>query len=175
MPKTNSKKNDSEYIRCFSCGASTFNMDGPTHRYMLSSPGCWAMAGEVWAREYLNVLYGKSHHLTVDSYACQHPGEPVPPSINSVDLHLCSLYMTFEKGLNPLESAQFKQELAQLNKRENFFSWLVPPEDFGAVTVTDVWEAENPQEHHRLAMEWAHSVWKAWVDHHDTIKKWIDR
>ena len=61
---------------CFSCGAQVPDVEGPTHRYMLSSPGCWAVFGEVLAREYSNALYMKNHRLTVDAYAVQHPGKP---------------------------------------------------------------------------------------------------
>lgn len=39
---------------CFSCGGLFPDIDGPTHRYMTSSAGCWSVYGEVLAREYSN-------------------------------------------------------------------------------------------------------------------------
>lgn len=39
------------YKACVGCGGLFPEMDGPTHRYMESSPGCWAAYGEVLARE----------------------------------------------------------------------------------------------------------------------------
>lgn len=164
-----------ELSPCFACGAPSLNIEGPTHRYMLSSPGCWAMAGEVWAREYSNILYWKSHHLTVDCYACQHPGKPIRQAINSVGIHLCSLYAIFEKGLNPMEAARYRQALAQVNKQERFFHWLTPPLNPGEVTIANIWEADNPQKHHTIAKRWAESVWEAWSDHHGTVRKWAGK
>ncbi len=75
-------------VSCFSCGALAPDIDGPVHRYMDSSPGCWALFGEVLAREYSDYNYASHHRLTVDAYAVQHPGKPSPPSIGSVAVHL---------------------------------------------------------------------------------------
>ena len=62
---------------CFSCGGCFERHEGPTHKYMLSSPGCWKAYGELLAREYGNpLLFGAVHRLTVDAYALQHPGNP---------------------------------------------------------------------------------------------------
>lgn len=77
--------------KCFSCGALVKDIDGPVHRYMDSSPGCWATFGEVLAREYSAVNYGLNHRLTVDAYALQHPGKHSPQSIQSIAVHLVSL------------------------------------------------------------------------------------
>ncbi|MCP5049599.1 MAG: hypothetical protein GY940_20685 [bacterium] len=54
---------------CFSCGAPVPEIEGPVHRYMDSSPGCWKIFGEVLAREYSNAAYARYHRLTVDAYA----------------------------------------------------------------------------------------------------------
>lgn len=61
-------------IKCIGCGALVPQVDGPTHRYMGSSPGCWHVYGEVLSREYSDRSFGALHRLTVDSYAVQHPG-----------------------------------------------------------------------------------------------------
>ena len=63
--------------KCFACGGSFEPVEGPTHKYMLSSSGCWKAYGELLAREYENpMLFGAVHRLTVDAYALQHPGDP---------------------------------------------------------------------------------------------------
>lgn len=41
-------------MKCPGCGLMTAVQDGPTHPYVVSSPGCWAIYGEVLAREYQN-------------------------------------------------------------------------------------------------------------------------
>jgi len=71
-------------IACVGCGGLFPKTDGPTHRYMESSPGCWAYFGEVLAREYSDLQYLKVHRLTVDAYAIQHPGQLSPQCIRSV-------------------------------------------------------------------------------------------
>lgn len=47
-------------VACIGCGAMFADQEGPTHRYMESSPGCWAVYGEVVAREYSDLSYDRS-------------------------------------------------------------------------------------------------------------------
>lgn len=54
-------------MRCIGCQAEFAHIDGPTHEYMLSSPGCWAAYGEVLAREYSDNRLARLHRLTVDT------------------------------------------------------------------------------------------------------------
>ncbi len=58
---------------CPGCGGSFDVSDGPTHRYLGASPGCWAVYGEVLAKEYSDAAYYRVHRLTVDAYSAQHP------------------------------------------------------------------------------------------------------
>ena len=69
-------------IACTGCGALVPDTPGPTHRYIGASPQCWALFGEVLAREYSDFRYASVHQLTVDSYAAQHPGTPSPNPSN---------------------------------------------------------------------------------------------
>ena len=43
---------DTKMIQCFACCALVPDIDGPTHKYMLSAPGCWKLYGEILAKEY---------------------------------------------------------------------------------------------------------------------------
>ena len=81
------------------------NQSGPTHRYMESLPGCWAIYGEVLAREYSDLAYAAVHRLTVDAYAVQHPGQPSPQSIQSVGVHLLRLCLILEHGFSAAAAA----------------------------------------------------------------------
>lgn len=85
-------------MRCIGCQAEFAQIDGPTHEYVLSSPGCWAAYGEVLAREYSDYRPTRLHRLTVDTYAVQHPGVNVPAARRSVGLHLSRLYLLLEAG-----------------------------------------------------------------------------
>ncbi|MEK6748286.1 MAG: DUF5946 family protein [Pseudomonadota bacterium] len=156
--------------KCFSCGGEYPDIEGPVHRYMKSSPGCWAVYGEVLAREYSNPAFFEVHRLTVDAYAVQHPGETDRQSIQSVGVHLIQLCLFLEHGLTAenandamLEAGRYKHE----------FIWLEPPESLGSITAADVVKAKGLEEHKSIVRSWAQSSWDAWSKHHDTIRAWL--
>jgi hypothetical protein len=76
---------------CPGCGVRLPAIDGPVHRYMHSTPACWHAFGRVLAREYEDRAYFAVHHLTVDAYAVQHPGDAGPQAVQSVGVHLTRL------------------------------------------------------------------------------------
>lgn len=154
---------------CFSCGALAPRSDGPTHRYMLSSPGCWKVYGEVLAREYGDLRYMANHRLTVDAYAVQHPGEPTRPAVRSVCLHLSSLCAVLERGLSPPEATALLQRLAERDDPLR----LEPPESLGAVTVADVHATDGLDAHLAAVERWARAAWDAWEVHHDSVRSWL--
>ncbi len=119
-------------IRCIGCGALVAGGDDPAHRYIGASPGCWALYGEVLAREYTDPRYGAAHQLTVDAYAAQHPGTPSPQAIQSVTVHLVGLYIVFRLGRTPQQARKTIQRAVQHKKD---FVWLDPPESLGAMTI----------------------------------------
>ncbi len=156
---------------CFSCSALVPDIDGPVHRYMSSSPGCWAAFGEVLAREYTDARYGKNHRLTVDSYAVQHPGTSSQQSISSVAVHLASLNMVLENNMTQPEATKFIQEFV---RHKHSFYWLEPPADLGKITVRHVLAASSPVDHLKAVEDWARAAWSAWAIHHAQIKLWME-
>lgn len=157
---------------CPGCGALIPPITGPAHRYMGASPGCWARFGAVLAREYSDPAYAGVHRLTVDAYAAQHPGKPSPRSIQSVAVHLLGLYWALEKRLPLAEVTQRIGRAVREGKRSARFHWLDPPFPLGDITVLEVVEAQSPQAHAERVKKWANAVWRAWVPHHDQIRKW---
>jgi hypothetical protein len=155
---------------CIGCGGLFPEMEGPTHRYMESSPGCWAAYGEVLAREYSDPSYAQTNRLTVDAYAVQHPGRPSPQSIQSVALHLIRLCLLLERGV---EMSLANEAMLRATEMKSKFVWLTPPPSRGVITVADVHRAGNAQEHVDLVREWARSAWTAWSSHHATIHEWL--
>ena len=156
---------------CFGCGARVPDEEGPTHRYLGASPGCWRLYGEVLGREYAD--YGRFapvHRLTVDAYAAQHPGTPSPQSIGSVAAHLIRLHLQLERGL-PYDRANDAMLGISSRSKEDFV-WLDPPGNLGDVTVLDVLDAGDPGEHVDRVRGWAASVWEAWAPHHETVRRW---
>ena len=153
--------------KCFRCGGEYPDIEGPIHRYMTSSPGCWAVYGEVLAREYSNPAYFEVHRLTVDAYAVQHPGSTDRQSIQSVGLHLIRLCLFLEHGLTA-ENAN--DAMLEAGKYKNSFTWLEPPASLGGITAADIVKARNVDEHKTLVKAWAQSAWDAWSIHHDAIR-----
>jgi hypothetical protein len=157
-------------VACIGCGAAFPQRDGPTHRYMESSPGCWAAFGEVLALEYDNASYARAHRLSVDAYAVQHPGRPSPQSVQSVALHLISLCLILEQGLDFSDATDVIRQAADSKGR---FTWLEPPPLRGSVTVADVLGAPTGDEHVRRVRAWASSAWFAWAAHHAVVRSWL--
>jgi hypothetical protein len=157
-------------VRCIGCGGLFPQIEGPTHRYMESSPGCWAAYGEVLAREYSDRVYDDVYRLSVDAYAVQHPGEPSPQSIQSVAGHLVRLCLFLEHRLD--NNRANDAILAAMRVKSNFI-WLTPPTNRGDITVADVQHAPTSKEHIALVLNWARSAWAAWEPHHTQIRAWL--
>jgi uncharacterized protein DUF5946 len=156
-------------IECIGCGALVPQVDGPTHRYLESSPGCWHLYGEVLSREYSDPSFRALQRLTVDSYAVQHPGRPSAQTIQSVCLHLVSLHLVLERGLAVAYATRVMGVLTGAKQR---FVWLSPPASLGAVTVADVAGAATPFQHEHRVRAWAEAAWSAWAEHHATVRGW---
>ncbi len=159
-------------IACIGCGALVPEQSGPTHRYLESSPGCWAIYGEVLAREYSDPAFMAVHRLTVDTYAVQHPGTPSPQSIQSVGIHLLRLCLILERGFTDAAAAKAMPELA---RHKHSFAWLTPPKSLGDKTVLHVWNTRGATEHTQAVWEWARSAWQAWSPHHEQVKRWLPK
>ena len=158
-------------MRCRGCGGEFDEGDGPTHAYMLSSPGCWAPYGEVLAREYQDPAYMRLHRLTVDAYAVQHPGVDTQQARNSVGVHLSRLSLFFERGW-PI--SRVNDAMPEITAKKKHYPWLTPPEQLGALTVKHVLAARTPAEHEAAVEQWARSVWDAWEQHHATVRGWLE-
>jgi len=155
---------------CYGCGASFPKNNGQTHHYIGASPGCWSIFGEVLTREYEDYNYPPIHHLTVDTYAAQHPGKPSKQSIKSVAIHLISLHLMLDHNYEAKQVTKVMSRAAQVSQK---FIWLEPPASLGELTILDVYQANTLKEHTDLVHIWAHSVWQAWGPHHQQIRNWI--
>ncbi len=156
-------------IRCIGCQAEFPETAGPHHEYMLSAPGCWAVYGEILAREYSDSRLMRLHRLTVDTYAVQHPGVNVPAARRSVAVHLSRLYLLLERGW-PMEQAS--DAMVAISALKDQRPWLEPPSMAGTLTVLDVAAAPSNEAHEKLVTDWAQSVWNAWKAHHPIVRSW---
>jgi len=157
-------------ISCVGCGGLVPDIEGLTHPYMESSPGCWRVYGEVLAREYNDAALLPARALTPDTFAVQHPGREGRTSTQSVWGHLVKLCLVLERGADPHYAARL-MEIVIRNKGR--FAWLTPPRSMGPLTVVDVAATRTTDEHNARVRAWAESTWAAWVAHHDTIRGWI--
>jgi len=129
--------------------------------------------GQVLAKEYGEYNYPEhTHRLTVDTYAIQHPGQPGKQSIQSVNLHLISLYFVLIKGLNGREATKIIGKVLEGNRK---FEWLEPPVPNGRITVADVLKAANQEEHEKAVEKWAADVFGCWYSKHgQAIEKLVN-
>ncbi len=154
---------------CPGCGGLFPVTKGPVHRYMESSPGCWETFGRVLEREYSDIQYYRVHRISVDTYAVQHPGQPSRQTIQSVGLHLLRLSCFLEDGLT---QEQANSVMTQAARFKQTFTWLSPPEPPYQITVFDVVNAENADDHYSIVNQWAASTWNSWSHHHEVIRHW---
>jgi hypothetical protein len=161
----------SHLIHCLGCGALVPDLAGPTHEYMLSAPGCWSLFNQVAVLQY-EIASFDLRRLAVDAYAAQHPGTTDRRAIQSVAVHLISLYFVLERGLTPTEATD-KMRHALTDKSR--FVWLRPPQSMGDITVVDVNKITDPLEHEAIVKRWAWSTWKAWGAHQAQIRKWAEK
>jgi hypothetical protein len=152
-------------VRCIGCGAIVSDVEGPTHRYMLAAPGCWAAYTTLLATAGLP-LPAPHGALTVDAYAVQHPGEPNPQAVQSVWVHLITLHLALERDW-PIDRLVAIRRLGA--DASDGWGWLGPPASMGTVTAIDVARAD-PTARRDLVRAWVDGAWRAWSDRHDTVR-----
>ncbi len=109
------------------------------------------------------------HQLVVDAYAVQHPGGALPQQVQSVGIHLMTLGLFIEDGIDPALGTRLHREMVA----RPVFHYLPPPSSRGELTYADV-PLGGPVDAARSAVyAWAGSVWSAWGKHHSTVASWL--
>lgn len=149
--------------KCFACGGSFVAVEGPTHIYMHSSPGCWNAYGGVLEREYESpMLFGAVHRLTVDAYALQHPGDASDRRARqSVWVHYAALYLSLHKKE---DHSRIPSVMRKLTVRT--FPALPPAPTQFDFTLEDVL-AQGEANHVSAVKAWADCAFKAWAELED--------
>lgn len=159
-------------IECIGCGARVPDTDGPVHRYLGASPGCWAYYGELLSAEYLDRNLAPMQRLTINTYAVQHPGVPGPQTKQSLWVHLAGLCLVLERG-QPADRTTTL--MAGLVSQRWDWDWLEPPALPYPRTIVDVRGARTLDNYDQAVAEWSVSTWLAWQAHHDAIRGVVDR
>lgn len=155
---------------CTGCGGIFPISDGPTHKYMISSPACWEAFGRVLAAEYSDTSLWQTHRMSVDTYAVQHPGDGTKRATQSVGLHLARLLVQLEAPRPPIETneimlnlGQFKSSIPEFNARSD-----------DRVTIADVVLHAGSSTHAEAVQNWAQSTWQDWQTQHEIIREWVN-
>jgi hypothetical protein len=149
-------------VPCVGCGALVRDFDGPTHRYIGASPGCWAIYTELGAGGLPATLLSP---MSVDAYAVQHPGTPGTQSTPSVWVHLITLHLILEAGWPTSQAIRLRAAGADAF---DGWPWLEPPASMGGVTVVDVVEAAEGDA--SVIDRWVRGAWDAWREQHQTVR-----
>jgi len=158
-------------VACVGCRGLVPDEDGPVHRYMTASPGCWRIYTELGA---VSMPATARSALTVDAYAVTHPGVPGPQSTPSVWIHLVALCFVVERGC-PVEQAVRLRRVGA--DAFDHWPWLDRPESMGDVTVVDVDRAVEAGDNAvatELVDGWIDAAWGAWSVHHRSIRARAD-
>jgi hypothetical protein len=153
---------------CPDCKIVLPKNDGGPHAYLGASPSCWALYGDLLAREYNDPAYMTVHRMTVDAYCAQHPGKPERRTIQSINVHLVGLFLTVERDT----PGDFARSVigSLIENYSDRFRWLNAPLSLGEITVQDILVAKDACSHQTLTRQWAASVWQAWSQFHVHIR-----
>ncbi len=162
---------------CPGCAAWLPPNDGPSHRYIGASPACWAIYSALNVGEPA-IGTGPYHSLIIDAYAAQHPGVPSPQAIQSVAVHLLTLYGVLVKDMAPGQALWLRLRSLRDGKqpKHSRFVWLTPPSFGGSLTVADMVNAPTPATRATLVQPYVERVWSLWAQTHGaTIDAWYTR
>ena len=132
--------------------------------------GCLKLFEEILAREFSDYRYGRVHRLTVDAYALQHP-DAYMRSGKSFAAHLTGMCAALEYE-DALALNQTIQKWLSTNPKIEKPVRL--PAVRGAITITHIHHASNPEAHVARVREWAQEVWHAWSEHHALARQLIN-
>jgi hypothetical protein len=168
---------DSALSLCPGCQARLPQSSGPTHRYIGASAACWAIYTALGVGEP-PVGPTPLGALLVDAYAAQHPGVPSDQAIQSVAVHLITLYGVLVRGHSPADAIALRTRplREQTSPKRGRFHWLAPPDLSGTIGVAAIAAAPTPELRATLVEECVRSVWHAWAPAHaTTVSAWYER
>jgi hypothetical protein len=175
---------------CPGCGALFPEIEGPTHRYVGASAGCWALfnrtvtTGESGTAD----LVAQSEipgipvrvpalgdmplleALIGDAYGVQHHGGESPQAIQSVAVHLLNIH-----GILSGRTTQPRWPIGRALRTRGVFHKLEPPAPGSALTIRHLCPGGG------VAVpvtrgQYVVSVYEAWMAlHRSTVEQWYER
>jgi hypothetical protein len=175
---------------CPGCGALFSHFEGPTHRYIGASAGCWALFNWTVSVEgpdniglvaqsripenpvsipackadlQLDALFG-------DAYGVQHHGEDSPQAIQSVAVHLLNLH-----GIISGKTTRPRWPIERALRKRGVFHKLNPPAIGSALTIRHLFPGGGVVTPITRS-QYVISVYEAWmVLHRSTMEQWYER
>ena len=180
---------------CPGCGALFPDFEGPTHRYIGASAGCWALFNRTATDGGMDdtglVAQSKIPEITVripaqgesplldaplgdalfgDAYGVQHHGGESPQAIQSVAVHLLNLY-----GILSGRTTQPRWPISRALRTRGVFRKLEPPVPGSALTIRHLFPGGGVAAPVTRG-QYIVSVFEAWMAlHHTTVEQWYER
>jgi hypothetical protein len=175
---------------CPGCGALFPHYDGPTHRYIGASAGCWALfswSGVSGGTDVTGLLAqsripsdfapipGRAAALPLDSlwgdaYGVQHHGGDSPQAIQSVALHLLNLH-----GIISGRTTHHGWPLQRALRTRGIFHKLQPPALGSALTFRHLFPGGGVVTP-ATRSQYVVSIHEAWMAlHKATVEQWYER
>jgi len=131
--------------------------------------GCQRLFESIGVREYEDIRIARYHRIVVDVYAMQHP-DRYGRSAKSFAAHLTGLCAWLEDETN----AQSVNTAVQrwLSGPSPIEKPQLPP-SYGAVTIRDLVDADDPVRYGEALRRWARATWDAYAPLHSTASEWI--
>ena len=110
------------------------------------------------------------HQHVVDAWAAQHAtaqGKPI-----GLYFGLVGLYLHLERGRTGREVQLAHMQLARVKR---IWPTFALPEDRGSVTAIEVMRADPRDDRARAIDRWCSSVWEAFADHQDEVRRTTDQ
>ena len=131
--------------------------------------GCQRLFEAIGLREYEDMRFARYHRIVVDVYALQHP-DRYGRSAKSFAAHLTGLGAWLEDEA----SAQTVNAAVQrwLSGPSPIAKPQLPP-SYGAVTVRELADADDPVRYGEALRRWVRTTWDAYASLHSTAREWI--
>jgi hypothetical protein len=131
--------------------------------------GCQLLFESIGLREYEDMRFARYHRIVVDVYAMQHP-DRYGRSAKSFAAHLTGLctWLENEAGAQSVNASVQRW----LSGPSPVARPPLPP-DYGALTIRELVEAEDPVRYGEVLRRWARATWDAYASLHATAHAWI--
>ena len=177
-------------LPCPGCGALFPPHDGPTHRYIGASAGCWALFSWSLVDEDAEVAslvaqssiptrpvavpsHGDAPSLDAlfcDAYGVQHHGDDSPQAIQSVGVHLLNIH-----GIVSGKTTRLGWAIGRALRTRGIFHKLEPPALGSALTFRQLFAGGGVVTPITRG-QYVVSVYETWMAlHRSTVERWWER